>query len=376
MAKIKRIPLKIKKFLAAIFLAITVKFKIKEYKPPETKSDQQLEIVCSDDFSTRFEENVELEPLEVSYTRKKQKLELANEIELKNLIKAIKLDSKIGLIMNSEGDRLLRLTKEISGGDSLLQQIIWFMLFIIGVLGFNPIWSPVGNPGALDVPSFRYPSLLPQQPKQLSGNKVSTALTASNRNRNRNKAFRSVFEAEAAKPDLLTAKEAYEIMKESAPESLEIDHERKITGFKAIKKSCAHGSEFGLKGEDYGISKETQYLIKRMGLIVYLQKGNPFPPGLTEYSKDFQQAVKKVALDSKTIPLKSIVDGKKEFTYNNKIPCKVYQNTEMSSGKRNSSMLLTFNINSGDIITVGKRNPNYVTNLIESGNMGQGHGTN
>ena len=147
-------------------------------------------------------------------------------------------------------------------------------------------------------------------------------------------------------------------------------------GFKAIKKSCAHGSEFGLKAEDYGISQETEYLIKRMGLIVYLQKRNPVPPGLTEYSEDFQQAVKKVALDSATIPLEPKADGKKEFTYNTITPCKIYQNTEMSSGKRSSKMVLTFNITSSDIITVGKRTESYMQQVIKDGNMGSyGEGT-
>ena len=51
MAKIKKIPLKIQKFLAAVFLAITLRFKIKESQPPQTKSDQPLEIVYRDDFS-------------------------------------------------------------------------------------------------------------------------------------------------------------------------------------------------------------------------------------------------------------------------------------------------------------------------------------
>lgn len=100
---------------------------------------------------------------------------------------------------------------------------------------------------------------------------------------------------------VMTSEKATQKLNETYPGKMVIATGQFLSDFKAAAK-IYHASHLGLNPEDYNMSPENLKRLNDIGLHAYVKEGRPLPS--IEFVKDYQQAIKKICMKSKSKSIK------------------------------------------------------------------------
>jgi hypothetical protein len=133
--------------------------------------------------------------------------------------------------------------------------------------------------------------------------------------------------------------EAYNLVKETYPGSVQVTKDYKITDWQAASH-LYHGNGVGVKPEDFGMRQGQLEKIRKDGFIAYAQRGNKLPS--IEHVKAYQTALKDICTDPSTVRRDD-----SEYYYKHGV--------EGTTVFKNDRYLVCFNQTSGDLITSDKQ---------------------
>lgn len=148
--------------------------------------------------------------------------------------------------------------------------------------------------------------------------------------------------------------EAYNLIKETYPDSMQITEDFKITDWQAASH-LYHGKGVDVNPEDFGITQTELDKIREGGFIKYVQKGNKLPS--IEHVRTYQKSLKDICLDPST-------DRRDDSEYYN--PHGVTPTTVFKNGR----YLVCFNQTTGDLITGDKQRRGTVNKFDQTNKIG------
>jgi len=155
--------------------------------------------------------------------------------------------------------------------------------------------------------------------------------------------------------------EAYNLIKETYPDSMQITGDCRFSDWQGAKKAYHGQKGFGIDLDKYvNFSKEDLVTLQNTdgGLIPYVQKGGKLPP--IEFVKDFQQKIHDFCHLENTEMIRDVRHYGKNT---GETPCIMFFN-------RQTRQIVLFNQTSEDLITAEKFRQNYFNKCVDSSQIG------
>ena len=153
---------------------------------------------------------------------------------------------------------------------------------------------------------------------------------------------------------VMSYQEAYNLVKETYSGSMKITEDCFITDWQAVKH-IYHAEGLNINPEDFNITQAELLKIRTDGFITYVRRGNQLPS--LEHVKRYEQALKDICQDSATEQR----DNSKYYDINGIRPATTF---------RNGRDLVSFDQNTGDLITGFKHRADAIKQFKQTNQLG------